>query len=171
MKNKQIVPSSVEKKMRPDDFIVSKADTKGRLTYGNPIFFEFSGWTEREAIGLQHNFIRHPDMPRTIFHLLWTSIQQGGEVHAYIKNLSKCGAFYWVFANVTPDFDVRNEIVGYFSVRRAPKPSAVAMIETLYRDMLAAERKAGPAWAIAAGTEILTDTLKSTSYEEFVLSL
>ena len=59
-----ITPTQVERLMREDDFIVSKTNPKGIITYGNPIFVEFSGYSEDELIGSQHNIIRHPDMPR-----------------------------------------------------------------------------------------------------------
>jgi len=72
---KPITPTSVEKVMREDDFIVSKTDLKGRITYGNRVFVEFSGYEEEELLGAQHNIIRHPDMPRAVFKLLWDTIQ------------------------------------------------------------------------------------------------
>ncbi|WP_338117227.1 PAS domain S-box protein, partial [Thauera propionica] len=59
MKDKAITPTRNERVMREDDFIVSKTDLKGRITYGNEIFIEFSGYTEQELLGSQHNIIRH----------------------------------------------------------------------------------------------------------------
>ena len=41
---RNITPTTVERVMRDDDFIVSMTDTKGRITYGNRIFIEFSGY-------------------------------------------------------------------------------------------------------------------------------
>lgn len=159
--------------MRSDDFIVSKTDPAGRITYGNPIFFEFSGYSEEELLGVQHNVIRHPDMPRSAFALLWETIQQGKEFHAYVKNMAKDGSFYWVFANITPDFDRDGKVIGYFSVRRAPKPEAIRIVEPLYAAMKQAEDKAGSRGAIAAGTAVLKSVLaeKGLSYEELVLAI
>ena len=75
-----IQPTSIERKMRETDFIVSKTNPKGIIfTYGNPIFIEFSGYTEAELLGSQHNIIRHPDMPRAAFKLAWDTIQSGRE--------------------------------------------------------------------------------------------
>ena len=39
----KVTPIDQEKVMRENDFIVSKTDLKGRITYGNRIFIEFSG--------------------------------------------------------------------------------------------------------------------------------
>ncbi|HLO62428.1 MAG TPA: PAS domain-containing protein [Azonexus sp.] len=168
-----IQPTQVERKMREDDFIVSKTDPKGIITYGNPIFIEFSGYAEEELLGVQHNIIRHPDMPRAAFKLAWDTIQSGKEFFAYVKNMSKDGAFYWVFTHISPDFDARGKIVGYTSVRRCPRAGAVAKIEPVYRAMLDAERAAGARTAIEAGTAVLVDILTQTgmSYEELVFSL
>ncbi|MBS1190483.1 MAG: aerotaxis receptor Aer [Rhodocyclaceae bacterium] len=159
--------------MREGDFIVSKTDTRGIITYGNPIFIEFSGYTEEELLGSQHNIIRHPDMPRAAFKLAWDTIQSGKEFFAYVKNMSKDGGFYWVFTHITPDFGPGGKIIGYYSVRRCPKRSAIEAIEPVYRQMLAAEKAAGPRDAIEAGTRVLTDLLNSTgmAYEQLVFSL
>lgn len=168
-----IQPTQAERKMREDDFIVSKTDPKGIITYGNPIFIEFSGYAEEELLGVQHNIIRHPDMPRSAFKLAWDTIQSGNEFFGYVKNMSKDGGFYWVFTHISPDFDGSGKIVGYTSVRRCPRSGAVAKIEPVYRAMLEAERAAGARSAIEAGTAVLVDIMKQSgmSYEELVFSL
>lgn len=170
---RHITPTRHEKVMREHDFIVSKTDLKGRIIYGNRIFIEFSGYSEDELLGAQHNIIRHPDMPRAVFKLLWDTVQRGEEIFAYVKNLAKDGSFYWVFANVTPSFDGNGRIIGYYSVRRKPRASGVDAVSGLYQAMLAEEKRAGARDAIAASTKLLTDLLaeKKVSYEELVLSL
>jgi len=170
---REITPTGVERVMRENDFIVSKTNPKGIITYGNPIFIEFSGYTERELIGTQHNIIRHPDMPRAAFKLAWDTIQSGKEFFGYVKNMSKDGAYYWVFTHIAPDFGSNREILGYTSVRRCPKRDAIAKIVPVYQQMLQAERAAGARDAIAAGTEVLVNLLKQTgtNYEELIFSL
>ncbi len=179
MKNK-ITPTDKEIVMRENDFIVTKTDPSGRLTYCNRIFIEFSGYTEMELLGQQQNIVRHPDMPRSVFNLLWSTIKSGQEFFGYVKNMSKNGSYYWVFANVSPSYkmttnqtDQEKELVGYFSVRRKPDPKKLAIIEPLYRDMLAAEKGAGSRDAVAAGSEVLNDMIKVTgkNYREYILSL
>ena len=172
MKN-PIAPTSVEKVMREDDFIVSKTDPKGRITYGNRIFIEFSGYSEKELLGAQHNIIRHPDMPRGAFKLLWDTLKAEREFFGLVKNMTSDGGHYWVFANITPDRDANGKVIGYFSFRRKPKRHAIAVIEPLYREMLAIEQSAGPAKAPEASVAFLLDKLKSmgTTYDQFILSL
>lgn len=173
MSKRDIQPTDKEIVMRDGDFIVSKTDLKGRLTYGNRIFIEFSGYKEHELIGKQHNIVRHPDMPRGVFKLLWGNIQDGREIFAYVKNMCLDGSFYWVLANVTPSVDDKGQVLGYYSVRRKPNPHALPVITRLYRQMLSEERSAGSRDAIEASQRVLQDFLneKGQSYEELILSL
>lgn len=170
---RNISPTNQERVMRENDFIVSKTNPKGIITYGNPIFIEFSGYTEAELIGTQHNIIRHPDMPRAAFKLAWDTIQSGKEFFGYVKNMSKDGSYYWVFTHITPDFGLDGSITGYTSVRRCPKRSAVDAIIPLYQKMVQAEHAAGARDAIAAGTAVLVDFLKgaNSEYEQLICSL
>jgi len=173
MKNKDTVPTAVEKVMRETDYIVSKTDPKGRITYGNRIFIEYSGYSEEELLGSQHNIIRHPDMPRGVFKLLWDTIQQKEECNALVKNLAKDGSFYWVMANVTPNVNAKGEVTGYTSVRRKPSTESVKFIAGIYKTMLDIEQQAGAKNAASASLKYLKDLLaeKQVSYEEFVLTL
>ncbi|MET0089775.1 MAG: PAS domain-containing protein [Candidatus Thiodiazotropha sp.] len=172
MKN-PITPTNREVTINAQDFIVSKTDLKGRIVYANRLFMETSGYREVELLGEQHNIVRHPDMPRGVFNLLWQTIMQGQECFAYVKNLCKNGDYYWVLANITPDFDARDKIIGYYSVRRRPTREAVAYFTELYRDMHAAEQRAGSREAISASTKILEKAIKEQgfdNYESFILS-
>lgn len=167
-------PSEHERILGDDDFIVSKTDLKGLITYGNRIFIEISGYSEQELLGAPHSILRHPDMPRAVFKLLWDTIRAAREINAYVKNLAKDGSFYWVFANITPSFDSNGNLSGYYSVRRKPRPEAIQAISALYGVMLEAERKAGDGQAgMKDSAAILHQALeqKGMSYEEFVFGL
>ncbi|MGZ5068010.1 MAG: PAS domain-containing protein [Methylobacter sp.] len=170
MKRKDIVPTNKERVMRENDFIVSKTDLTGRILYGNEIFIEFSGYSEEELLGSQHNIIRHPDMPRSVFKLLWDYLAEDKEVFAYVKNMSKDGAFYWVFTHVVPMKNKNKEKVGYTSVRRMPNPKAIPIVADVYRAMLEAEKKAGAKDAMAASGAVLANILKEKglTYEELI---
>ncbi len=119
-KKTNIVPSGTERTFDDNDLIVSKTDLTGKLIYGNRLFYELSGLSEKDCLGQQHNIIRHPDMPRAVFDLLWETIQEGNEIFAYVVNQSSNGDYYWVFAHVTPSLDPSGKIDGYHSNRRAP---------------------------------------------------
>lgn len=113
---RKITPLARERVMREEDFIVSKTDAKGRITYANRIFMEFAGFEEDELLGVQHNIVRHPDMPRAVFKIMWETLQAGNEFFGYVKNMAADGSFYWTFANVTPTLDANGGIAGYYSV-------------------------------------------------------
>lgn len=173
MARQHIQPTDREMVMRDDDFIVSKTDLKGRITYANKVFAEFAGMDESEYLGKQHNVVRHPDMPRCVFKLLWDHIQDGKEIFAFVKNIRKDGGYYWVLANVTPSVDENGQVVGYYSVRRKPNPKAMPHVTALYRQLLQIEQAAGSRDAIGAALAHVTQLLneKGTSYERFVLDL
>lgn len=175
----KIIPNQREIVMRDNDFIVSKTDSVGRLTYCNPIFIEFSGYTELELLGQQHNIVRHPDMPRAVFGLLWKTVQAGEEFFGYVKNMRKDGGFYWVFAYVTASYNpnAANKtaagIIGFFSVRRKPDKVKLHLVQDIYHDMLAAEQRADPRDAVEAGMTVLNSAIQPTGkkYREFILTL
>ncbi len=169
-----VTPSGVEKTFRPDQIIVSKTDRQGRLTYVNDLFVEISGYAEADLIGQPHNVIRHPDMPRSVFWLLWDKISAGQEIFAYVMNLSADGTHYWVLAHVTPTCDRSGAVVGYHSNRRTAEPGALASIKTLYERLLTEERKHGNAReAVEAGRQLLEQTLAEAglTYDEYVWAL
>ena len=157
------------KKMQKNDFIVSKTDLKGQITYVNRIFMEMGEYSEEELLGKPHSIIRHPDMPKAVFKILWEMVQNGDEIFAYVLNKTKNGNDYWVYANVTPSYDEKGKKVGYYSVRRQPDADALKIIAPLYASMLQAEKSGG----VNAGTKILTDLLKEkgVGYNELIISL
>jgi PAS domain S-box-containing protein len=159
----------MEIKMKDDDFIVSKTDTKGKITYGNEIFIKMSGYSEKELLGAPHNILRHKDMPKIVFKLLWDRVKNKESINAYVKNLTKNGDYYWVFANVTASLDSNGAIVGYYSVRRKPSEKALRIIEGLYRELLAEEVNKGVDASYALLNSKLIESGKN--YDEFVLSL
>jgi len=172
MKNK-IQPTNKERVMRDSDFIVSKTDTKGRITYGNQTFIEFSGFSEKELINTQHNIIRHPDMPRGVFEFLWQTIKTGKEFSGYVKNMSKDGGFYWVFANVTASFDPKKNIIGYYSVRRKPSREAINVASSIYKEMLQVEQNSVTKDATSNSIGLLVGKLQKLGidYDTFVHSI
>ena len=174
MRRTSSAPTGVERYFDTDELIVSKTDPKGIITYANDVFMRISGYSEEELIGQPHNIIRHPAMPRSVFRLLWDTIQAGQEIFAYINNLAVDGAHYWVFAHVTPSYDPAGQLVGYHSNRRVPERDAVGEAAALYSALCEVEaRYPKPADAIAAGMEEFAGRLDriGQSYDQFVWGL
>ncbi len=161
--------STYEKVMQEDDFIVSKTDKKGRITYCNEIFMDMAGANEEELLGKPHNVVRHPDMPRAVFKLLWDRVQSGEEIFAYVKNKSFDGGYYWVYANVTPSYDEYQNIIGYYSVRIKPNSRALDIIKPIYEKMLTLEKSGGMQVSINYLMDLLKQ--KGVSYDEFIINI
>lgn len=159
----------MERHLNEADLIVSKTDLSGRITYGNKIFLELAEYEEEELIGHPHNILRHPDMPKAIFHLLWERIQKKEEIFAYVVNRTKNWNHYWVYANVTASLDEQGQVIGFYSVRRSPNPKALESIKRLYQRMVDAERRGG----ISAGSAVLNDFLKEEGieYDEYIIGI
>lgn len=170
----KIQPSGREQTFSEDEIIVSKTDLQGTITYANHVFLRVSGFTEAEVLGKPHSIIRHPDMPRCVFKLLWETIQSGKEIFAYVVNLCKNGDHYWVFAHVTPTFDEHGAIIGFHSNRRVPQAESLIHVKELYQSLRAEEeRHSDRRVALQSSYAMLTHTLseQKKEYEEFVWTL
>jgi len=159
-----------EMKFDKNDLIISRTDTRGTITYCNNIFAKMSGWNQEELLGSNHNLIRHPDMPKAAYQLVWESIKNKGEFYGYVKNLRKDGGYYWVFAYITADLDNNGEIAGYTSYRRYAPKLAIETIKPLYKFLMDAEQQNG----VEASVELLGKFLDRngfSSYDQFIVDL
>ena len=125
----------MERRLTDADLFFSTTDHKGVITAGNRVFERVSGYTLDELIGRAHNIVRHPDMPRAVFALLWDTIGAGQPVAAYVKNRCKDGNYYWVLASVAPIEG------GYLSVRLAPGTEYLSVAQDLYATLVTLERE------------------------------
>ena len=174
MRPTRVQPTGVERTFDEDEIIVSKTDRRGVITYANDVFVRVSQYPEFELIGQPHNIIRHPDMPRCIFKLLWDTLAERREIFAYVVNLAKDGAHYWVFAHVTATGRPGEPIRGYHSNRRSPDREAIAAVEPIYRQLRAVELShASPRDGLAASTSALLQFLQEQgmTYDELVWSI
>ncbi|WP_018917787.1 methyl-accepting chemotaxis protein [Vreelandella zhanjiangensis] len=133
MRNNQPI-SQREVELKENDFLVSRTDLKGRITYTNPAFIEMSGFTHDELIGAPHNIIRHPDMPSAAFENLWKTVQAGDTWRGLVKNRCKNGDHYWVDASVTPIVE-NEQVIGYASVRVQASREAIKQAEQVYAEI------------------------------------
>jgi PAS domain S-box-containing protein len=172
--HRSVRPTGVERTFSADELIVSKTDARGVITYANDVFLRVSGYAMDEVIGQPHNLIRHPDMPRAVFQLLWDTLAERRELFAYMNNLAADGAHYWVLAHVTPSFGPNGGVVGYHSNRRKPSSRAIETVRPLYGRLLAEERRHPNAKAaVAASSQLLAEIVaeQAGSYEELVWSV
>ena len=137
-------PINEEIVLDPKRYLVSETDSEGVITYCNNYFKEIAGYSEAELLGQPHSIIRHPDMPKLVFKLLWERIQNGQNINAVIKNMAKDGRFYWVFTefNIKKDAD-SGDIIGYMASRKAVSKHIVEIISKLYRNIHEIENREG----------------------------
>jgi PAS domain S-box-containing protein len=167
--------TGTEKTFDTDEVIVTKTDVKGLITYANRTFLRVSEYTEDDVLGKPHCMIRHPEMPRCMFKMLWDTLTDGTEMFAYVINRTRLGNHYWVLAHVTPSFDSARRVVGFHSNRRVPDRSVLEnTIIPLYRNLTTLERTASdPAVGLAASSAALNTLLqdKGVSYDRYIFSL
>lgn len=166
---KKPTPTQHEVILKEEDFIISKTDLKSKILYGNRIFIEISGYSEEELLGKPHNILRHPDMPRCAFKILYDHIQNGKEWFGFVKNLRKDGGYYWVFANISPTYDSNGNMIGYYSVRRKPRDGFKSIIEPLYQRLLNIESTGGMNASLKAVEELLNK--HSMNFNELMLKI
>jgi PAS domain S-box-containing protein len=174
MARTETIPTGRESPFGDDELIVTKTDLKGRITYANNVFLRVSRFALKDVLGQPHSLIRHPDMPRAVFRLLWQTIEAKGELFAYVVNLASNGDHYWVLAHVTPSFDGQGNVVGYHSNRRKPSPAQIGKIAPIYRALLEEERRpANRKDGLERATDRLNHMLRErgTSFNELVFSL
>ncbi|MCG6348543.1 PAS domain-containing protein [Vibrio fluvialis] len=156
-----------------DEMIISKTDLQGRLTYANRTFMRVANFSEIQLLGQNHNIIRHPSMPRGVFHGLWKTLKSGQEFFGFVKNTTADGNYYWVFANITPDV-INGKTVGYYSVRRTPPKESIEVIKKIYQQMSEKERHADRKQAPELSWNWMVNTVEreqGMSYEQYVLDL
>ena len=122
-----------QKEVRYDEAVklISSTDVAGIITHCNDAFIRISGYSREELLGQPHNIVRHPDMPKEAFEVMWNHLKSGRPWMGLVKNRCKNGDHYWVSAYVTPVTE-KGKVVGYESVRSCPSREEVDRAERLY---------------------------------------
>ncbi|XRE43403.1 hypothetical protein ACIVBQ_001607 [Tenacibaculum discolor] len=150
--------------------IVSKTDIYGTILYANDVFSNTCEYSTIELVGEPHNIIRHPDMPKVAFKVLWDALKKGENFHAIVKNLTRTGRYYWVITDFTIDKDEEGKIVGYTARRKAVPDGVVKKIEPIYKTLLDIEKLKGEKASEMYFDAYLKEEVGKT-YNEFVVDL
>ena len=139
-------PTPIDKEVgwNKSQVVISETDVYGRITNVNDVFCNVCGYSPEEMIGQPHSIIRHPDMPKLVFKLLWDNLKVGNNFIGVIKNLAKSGGYYWVIT----DFEMRRDATGnitHYIARRKSVPKAVIenYVAPLYETLLKLEKVGG----------------------------
>lgn len=141
--------------LEESDFLISRTDLNGAITYVNEDFCRITGYEKSEVIGISHNIIRHEDMPNSVFQAMWKTIKAGEKWQGFIKNKTKDGCFYWVDAEVTP-YIKEGKRIGYKSIRKMVAPEVINKLEIEYDNLKKDEEGSFNTW-----------TVKNENYEAF----
>lgn len=150
--------------------IISKTDLHGTILYMNDAFEEASEYNKVELIGEPHNIIRHPDMPKVVFKVLWEALKKEENFHAIVKNLSRTGRYYWVITDFEIERNEKGETTGYTGRRKAIPESIIKQIEPLYKTLLDIEQVKGEKASELYFEAFLKEEVNK-SYDEFVVDL
>ncbi|KIM05249.1 MAG: histidine kinase [Sulfurovum sp. AS07-7] len=163
------IPRDEEIKFSKKKFIVSKTDLLGNIIFINKNFSDICGYDDAELIGANHNIIRHPDMPKAVFYLVWATLKSGRPISGVVKNLAKDGRYYWVIADLDVKRDIHGKITSYTSFRRQAPQDVIDTMEEIYESMLKIEKRHG----MEASVTYLEGFLEehNISYDEFIQEL
>ena len=119
-------------------FLVSETDEKGIIRFANDDFCKIAEYALDDMVGQPHNMVRHKDMPKAAFKDLWDTVKKGNIWTGYVKNATKSGGYYWVYATVYP-FESCDGSKGYMSCRRKASNDEISEHEALYKEWRAKE--------------------------------
>lgn len=119
------------------DVLVSRTDKRGVILAANEVFQRVSEYPWETLANAPHKIVRHPDMPKGIFWLLWRSLNNGIPIAAFVKNRTQTGKHYWAFAFVSPIGD------GFTSLRIKPSAKVVQTMSAEYATFLRNEKEQG----------------------------
>lgn len=165
-------PTPIDKEVSWDktQTIMSKTDLYGTIEYANEAFVDVCGYEDYELMAQPHNIIRHPDMPKVVFKVMWDNIKQGNKFHGIVKNLAKSGRYYWVITDFEYMRDENGNIKNYIARRKAVPQTVISNhIEPLYKRLLQIEQASG----IDASEKYLIGFLeeKGMNYVDLVTNL
>jgi aerotaxis receptor len=166
MKIQSVAPTGQAQHFEVNETFFSTTDERGVISSGNGVFSRTSGYALEELAGQPHNLIRHPDIPRCVFKLLWETCKAGKPFSGYVKNQARNGNHYWVLAIIVPIPG------GYLSVRIKPTTPLLGTVEGLYAKLLAVEkaelaRGTSEGGAATASAKVLGEALESLGFQDY----
>jgi aerotaxis receptor len=152
-------PNSGEAPFHPGEVFYSRTDQRGVLISGNYVFRRVAHYDWEELLGAPHKVIRHPDMPKGVFHIFWDHLKRGKVIGAYVKNKAKDGLHYWVYAVAMPCQD------GFLSARIKPTSTRLKTVSDLYARVR--ERELNEGLQAADSADVVLAELKTLGFDSY----
>ena len=166
-----VKPTPVDREivLDPKDVLLSITDLKGNIEYCNDEFVEVSGYEEYELVGSAHSIVRHPDMPKVVFKLMWDRLEKEDNIVAIVKNMGKTGRYYWVMTDFVVRKDANGKATGYKAFRKPAPKKAIEVVIPFYKKLKEIEEHRG----IDAAFNFFNGFFdgKNTNYDDFIENL
>lgn len=115
------------------DILVSVTNRKGIISATNKTYSEIVEFPWHSLTGKPQNIVRHKDMPKFIFELMWKTINSNLTFGSYIKNKTKTGKAIWLYTLIFP---LKNN---FFSISIRAQSKIIEPIEKLYENLVKIE--------------------------------
>jgi len=156
------------KELKPaeDKSYTSTTDESGVICSVNEEFAKISGYSQEELIGQSHNMLRHPDMPKIIYKIMWETIKDKKVFIGFIKNKTKDGDYYWMSQKIYLFSKGKGAKCNYISQKSPMSARAKHHISELYEKLIVEEYKGG----VEASQKYLDEYLeyRGVSFNEYM---
>ncbi|MDQ7085632.1 MAG: PAS domain-containing protein [Sulfurovum sp.] len=144
----------------------TSTNEKGIINSVSQDFESLSGYAKEELMGQNHNIVRHPDMPKIIFKIMWKTLSKDEEFVGFVFNHAKNGGYYWLAHKTYVFSKHQNGSRKYFSYKFTMSDRARHYMAKLYAKLLEEEKKGG----IEASEKYLEEYLsfRAVSFDEYM---
>lgn len=97
---------------------VTVTNKDGIITYVNPAFFEYTGYSADEVIGKTPRISKSGRYQPAFYQKLWSKIMNGEVYQGTLINKKKNGDIYYESKTITPLRDEEQTIIGFISIGR-----------------------------------------------------
>lgn len=164
MNNVQVLDK--ERKVDPEASYTTCTDLDAVIVTVSDSFAALSGYSKEELLGHNHNIVRHPDMPKIIFKIMWEKLQNNKKFVGLVKNLAKDGSYYWLLNEVSAMAKKGTEGKVFYSYKHATTKRAIFHVGNLYKSLHEYEMSGG----IKASQKYLDDFLafRGVTFDEYM---
>jgi len=92
-------------------------DILGNIEYTNPKFTEVTGYTAKEALGLNPRVLSSGKQSKEFYQYMWETIKSGKTWKGQFQNKAKNGTLFWEQSTITPIKNEAGEIINYLAIK------------------------------------------------------
>jgi len=92
-------------------------DQKGTIQYINPKFSEITGYTEKEAIGINPRILKSGKHTKDFYKKMWKTLSNGENWRGELCNIKKNGDVFWEYGIISAIKDDNGKITNYIAIK------------------------------------------------------